>query len=51
VAEEASADEVLVSGAALEALDGDSVQAKRKLRFRAKGVPGDVAVYAIKEFR
>ncbi|MGH2954909.1 MAG: adenylate/guanylate cyclase domain-containing protein [Solirubrobacterales bacterium] len=49
VAEEASADEVLVSGAALEALDGDSVRAKRKLLFRAKGVPGDVAVYSIKK--
>jgi adenylate cyclase len=51
VAEEASADEVLVSGAALEALDSESVTAKRKLRFRAKGVPGDVAVYSIKETR
>jgi class 3 adenylate cyclase len=48
VAEEAGADEVLVSAATLEALDRDSVHAKRKLLFRAKGVPGDVAVYAIK---
>ena len=51
VADEAGADEVLVSGAALEALDEDSVRAKRKLLFRAKGVPGDVGVYTIKELR
>ncbi|MGH2950857.1 MAG: adenylate/guanylate cyclase domain-containing protein [Solirubrobacterales bacterium] len=49
VAEEAAADEVLVSGAALDGLDADKVRAKRKLLFRAKGVPGDVAVYSIRQ--
>lgn len=53
VAEEASAGEVLVSGQALEAL-GDEVEAgrvkaRRKLLFRAKGVPGDVTVYSIRK--
>lgn len=48
VADEASADELLVSGQALESLDADSLKTRRKLRFRAKGVPTDVAVYSVR---
>lgn len=48
VADEASGDELLVSGQALEALDRDSLKVKKKLLFRAKGVPGDVTVYSIR---
>jgi adenylate cyclase len=48
VAEEASADELLVSRQALEELDRDALKAKKKLLFRAKGVPGDVTVYSIR---
>jgi class 3 adenylate cyclase len=49
VAEEAAADEVLVSDRALAALDTDAFRSRRKLLFRAKGVPGDITVYSIKE--
>jgi adenylate cyclase len=53
VAEEAAAGEILVSGQALDALssevDSGRMKARRKLLFRAKGVPGDVTVYSIKE--
>ena len=48
VAEHASGDEVLISGDALGALKPDSVSARKKLLFRAKGVPSDVTVYAVK---
>lgn len=48
VADEASGDELLVSGAALEGLDRDALRVRKKLRFRAKGVPGDIAVYSIR---
>ena len=48
VAEHASGGEVLISGQALEALEDDSVSAKKKLLFRAKGVPSDVTVYALR---
>jgi adenylate cyclase len=48
VADQASKDELLVSGQALEELDQDSLKAKKKLLFRAKGVPGDVTVYSIR---
>ncbi len=51
VAEHASANELLISGQALEALEPDSVAAKKKLLFRAKGVPSDVTVYSIKGTR
>ncbi len=51
VAEEASGGEFLVSGTALEELDRDSVSARRKLRFRAKGVPADVSAYSLKDRR
>ena len=50
VAEEASAGELLVSGQALEALDRETLRARKKLLFRAKGVPGDVTVYSIRSY-
>ena len=43
VADEASGDEFLISGDALEALDGRGLSARKKLRFRAKGVPAGVS--------
>lgn len=51
VAEEASGGEVLLSGEALEALTDADVSARRKLRFRAKGVPADISVYSLKAKR
>ena len=48
VAEHASGDEVLISGDALSTLEPDTVTARKKLLFRAKGVPSDVTVYAVK---
>lgn len=48
VAEAASADEVLVTGRLLEHLEPGSVRARRKLLFRAKGVPSDVRVYSVR---
>jgi adenylate cyclase len=48
VAEEASGDEFLVSGDALESLSGDSYSARKKLRFRPKGVPSDVSAYSLR---
>jgi adenylate cyclase len=48
VAEGAGADEILVSEAALAGLDSDALKVKRKRAFRAKGVPDDVAVYAVR---
>jgi len=50
VAEEASGDEFLVSGDALEALEGE-VSARKKLRFRPKGVPAGVSAYSLKAKR
>lgn len=47
VAEAAAADEILVSGSVLEALDEQAIQAKRKRLFRGKGVPADVRVYSV----
>jgi hypothetical protein len=41
--------ELLVSGQALEALDADRLKAKKKLLFRAKGVPNDVTVYSVRQ--
>ncbi len=49
VADHASGGEVLVSGDALELLDGDRFSARKKLLFRAKGVPSGVTVYSLKE--
>jgi hypothetical protein len=37
-----------VSGQALEALDSDRLKVKKKLLFRAKGVPDDITVYSIR---
>jgi adenylate cyclase len=48
VAENASAGELLVSGVALDELQGDAVSARKKLRFKAKGVPSDITVYSLK---
>ena len=48
VAEHASGGEVLVSGATLEELDRSALSARKKLLFRAKGVPSDVAVYSLR---
>jgi adenylate cyclase len=47
VADHASGGELLVSGRALEHLS-DGFSARKKLLFRAKGVPSDVAVYSLK---
>jgi adenylate cyclase len=48
VAESASGGELLVSGVALDELQADTVSARKKLRFRAKGVPSDITVYSLK---
>jgi adenylate cyclase len=48
VAEEASGGDLLVSGQALDALDPDRLKVKKKLLFRAKGVPDDITVYSIR---
>ena len=45
--DEASADEVLVSGPALGLLDGAASEARRKRRFKVKGVPKDLEAYSI----
>lgn len=47
VAAAADSGEVLVSSAALATLDGDAHDAKRRRRFRAKGAPRDLEVYAV----
>jgi len=47
VAQAAKADELLVSGAVREQLDDERLKCKRKLRFRAKGAPKDLEVYAV----
>jgi adenylate cyclase len=48
VTEVASGGELLISDRALERLDPDSVRVRRKRFFRAKGVPRDVTVYAVR---
>ncbi len=48
VAEAASGGEVLVTDKALDDLEADSVKAKRKRMFRAKGVPTEIKVYSIR---
>jgi adenylate cyclase len=45
--EEASGGEVLVSGPALAQLDGDALGAKRKRRFKVKGVPKDLTAFSV----
>ena len=47
VAEEASADEVLVSGIALERLETDDLKVRKKRFFSVKGVPKDVMAYSV----
>jgi adenylate cyclase len=47
VADAADGGEVLVSGRALEALDADGLDVKRRRRFRAKGAPRDLEVYSV----
>ena len=47
LAQQASPDEVLVSDAALGELDAESVKAKKKRRFKVKGVPDDLQAYSI----
>lgn len=47
VAQAAKAGELLASGTVRERLDDKRFKAKRKLRFRAKGAPKDLEVYAI----
>ena len=51
VAEHALGGEVLVSGVTLEELDRTGLSARKKLLFRAKGVPSDVAVYSVRRKR
>jgi adenylate cyclase len=48
VADGASGGEFLVSGDALDELDPDTVASRKKLKFRAKGVPSDISTYAVK---
>ena len=47
VAEAASANEILISGAVLSELDEATVTAKRRRLFRGKGVPPEVKVYSV----
>lgn len=47
IAEEAGADEILVSDRVLELLGDDAPRAKRKRRFSVKGVPRDLAAYSV----
>jgi adenylate cyclase len=49
--EEASADEVLISDRALEGIDDDRVQTKRRWRFKAKGAPSELTAFAVKSSR
>ena len=48
VAEGASGGEFLVSGDALDELEPGNFAARKKLMFRAKGVPSDVSAYSLK---
>jgi adenylate cyclase len=47
VAEAAKGNEVLISQTARERLPPDAFALKRKRRFKAKGTPGDLEVYAV----
>ena len=47
VAEQAGAGELLVSGAALEQLDRDGLETRKRRRFKVKGVPRDLEAYAV----
>ena len=48
VADAAAANETLASDRAVAELDPERVKTKRKLLFRAKGVPGEVKVYSVR---
>lgn len=48
VAQAAGTDELLASGAAVAALDPEAVVARRRKRFRAKGVPPELEVHAVR---
>ena len=48
IAEASSAGEILASDRALSDLGRDRVKARRKLLFRAKGVPAEVKVYSVR---
>ncbi|HEV2062564.1 MAG TPA: adenylate/guanylate cyclase domain-containing protein [Solirubrobacteraceae bacterium] len=48
VADEAGADELLVSDRALEMLDSESLSVRKKRFFRVKGVPKDVTTYSVR---
>jgi adenylate cyclase len=48
IADEASADELLVSDRALELLDHDAFKSRRKRMLRPKGVPRDIEIYSVK---
>jgi len=45
--EQASGDELLVSGRTLEMLDTEDMKVRRKRRFKVKGVPDDVAAHSV----
>lgn len=47
VAEQAGGDELLVSDRALELLDADGLELKKKRRFNVKGVPSDMTAYRV----
>ena len=47
VAEAASADEVLVSGEVADRLDGEVFALRKRRRFKAKGAPRELEVYAV----
>jgi adenylate cyclase len=47
VAEQAGGDELLVSDRALELLDRDGVEIRKKRRFKVKGVPSDMTAYRV----
>ncbi len=47
VAEEAGPSELLVSGRALELIDGDALEVRERKDFGVKGVPKDVTAYAV----
>jgi adenylate cyclase len=47
LAEQASADELLVSDGALRDLDQDALKVRRKRRFKVKGVPEDLQAYSV----
>jgi adenylate cyclase len=48
MAEEAGADEILVSDRVLELLGDDAPKAQRMRRFKVKGVPRDLGAYSVR---